>query len=91
MPAPPDDEESTPPVPARRIGHPDNRQLLAVVGNFRLEAQEHTRGLQRIYDTLVGLTEPAPVVFGPQLLDEMERHHAKNGANIAALAALVTR
>jgi hypothetical protein len=85
----PDDEESSP--PARRIGHPSNRKLLTVVGNFRLEAQEHTRGLQRLYDTLVGLAEPAPAVFSPQLLDEMERHHARTGENITALAALVTR
>ena len=85
----PDDEESTP--PARRIGHPSNRKLLTAVGNFRLEAQEHTRGLQRLYDTLLGLTEPAPAVFAPQLLDEMHRHNAKTGENILTLAALVTR
>jgi hypothetical protein len=84
-----DDEESTP--PASSIRHLGNKALLAVVGNFRLEAQAHTRGLDRLYTTLRDLDAPAPPVFAPQLLDEMERHHAVTGENIAALAALVTR
>jgi hypothetical protein len=84
-----DDEESTPPVSS--VGHPDNLPLLTVVGNFRLEAQAHTRGLRRIYETLRALHTPAPLVLAPQLLEEMERHHGRTSDNIAALAALVTR
>jgi hypothetical protein len=84
-----EDEESTPPITS--IRHAGNKALLAVVGNFRLEAREHTRGLDRIYTTLRDLDGPAPAVTAPQLLDEMERHHAATGENIAALAALVTR
>jgi hypothetical protein len=84
-----DEEESTPPVPS--IRHAANKALLAVVGDFRLEAQAHTEGLKRLYVILRDLDVPAPAVFGPQLLEEMERHHAQTGQNIAALAALVTR
>ncbi len=84
-----DEEESTPPVPS--IGHPGNLPLLRAVGNFRLEARAHTQGLRRIYETLRALRQPAPPVLAPQLLEEMERHHAQTGDNITALAALVTR
>jgi hypothetical protein len=84
-----DEEESTLPVPS--IRNLMNKALLAVVGDFRLEAQAHTQGLKRIYTTLRDMTEPAPAVFAPQLLEEMERHHEVTGENIAALAALVTR
>lgn len=82
-----DDEDSSPPV--RPLGHPANKELLAIISDIRLEAREHSRGLARLYDELRALPAPAPKHWTSRLVEELERHHTQDGIKIAALATQV--
>lgn len=78
------DEDSTPPVPSAIIGHIDNRSLLAVLGNIVIEQQQHGDTLKGLYNELRALAVPAPKAWAFRLLDELDRHHQKDAANIYA-------
>lgn len=81
-----DDDET--PEPAS-FGHPDNRPFLAVLGNFVLEAQEHNRRIDGLYQELRVLDRPAGKLYEEKVLGELERHHHADGEHLAAMTSVV--
>lgn len=73
------------PVP---VGHAGNRELLAVIGNLRIEAQQHGRQLGALYDAVRAMNHDAPKFVGQSLLHEYRRHEQKTAENLAELALL---
>lgn len=78
------DDELTPTV-GIVIGHPQNREILSFLANNVLELQEHTRIVTQLYMMLRDLETPITPKMRGQLVDEYERHHTADSANLAAL------
>lgn len=70
------------------IGHQGNRELLTVLGNYRLEAKEHSRKLDTLYEGIISIQWPAPPRWISDLQEELERHHDKDGENLTQLKLL---
>lgn len=71
------------------IGHPDNREVLAFLGNDVLELKEHTRVIQTLYEAMRGFHFPIGLRMQAQIVEEYERHHEANTVNLALLKSVV--
>jgi hypothetical protein len=78
-------EESEPDIV---ISHPANMPLLRVVANILVEAKEHSRRLEGIYDTLRTLQTVAPPRVAADLLDAYEQHHAATVEHLVEIKEL---
>lgn len=83
-----DDETPTEGVP---IGHPDNREALAFLGNDVIELREHTRVIQTLYEAIRAIQFPIGVHMASQLIGEYERHHAANAQNLVTLRSIAAK
>lgn len=83
-------EDDTPTLTDPPIGHPANREMLATIGNYVLEAQAHGTKLQSLYEELRGAIRPVSVLWGERLLTEEQRHHAVNETNLRDLEHVVS-
>jgi len=85
-----DKSDDTTPPSGTPIGHQNNRELLTVLGNIRLEAKEHSRKLDTLYEAIISIQWPAPPRWISDLHDELDRHHKEYGESIANLKPLTT-
>lgn len=73
------------------IGCRTNRVLLSVLGDYRLEAQEHSKKLELLYDVIRTLPVPAPARWVADLQEELSRHHEKDGNNLTRLNDIISQ
>jgi hypothetical protein len=73
------------------VGHPANREVLKIIGNLRIEARHHSVQLNELYVLLRASAVPAPEHWAQELVDELDRHHQADGAQIEQLRATVGR
>lgn len=71
------------------VGHLENRPILKIIGNLRIEAKHHTEKLDALYKTLRASAVPAPQHWAQELLAELDRHHTADGEQIEELRAAV--
>ena len=73
------------PAPERIIQNPMNRELVTILGNLVVEAKQHHLGLHSLYLMARDWAGVVPRQWGTQLLDEEERHIARETEHVTGL------
>lgn len=81
------DDDATPTI-GTPMGNRDNYPLLQVLGNYCLEAKEHSMRIESLYAGIRQLPDPAAPRWIADLQTEMERHHEHDGDNLEKLKLL---
>ncbi len=82
-------DDSRTPQPINAVRTPANRELVVAIGNLHLEAHQHAIGLKSIYEAIRDWDGTAPKSWGMQLVEEMDRHIARQQLNTGALKSVV--
>jgi len=85
------DNDDTPTLVGPSIGHSANREMLAIIGNYSLEAKAHGDKLQGLYESLRMFERPVAGAWGERLLEEQTRHHNADAGNLRQLEQVVGR
>lgn len=83
-------DDTTPTLASASIGHIANRELLAIVSNFVIEARINGDRLESIYQEIRALRQPMPVGIPAKLLGEQRRSHSAAATHIAQLETWTT-
>jgi hypothetical protein len=84
-----DDEDRTPTVTS--IGDPRNREMLAILSNYVLEAKEHFRRLEDLYADLRQLPYMAHNIWAVKVLEIFEKHQDASAGNLKDLRDYVRK
>jgi len=84
-------DDDTPTLVGPPIGHSANREMLAIIGNYTLEAKAHGDKLQGLFENLRMFERPVASAWGERLLEEQARHHNANAGNLQQLEQVVGR
>lgn len=76
------------PVPTK-LGHEGNLPLARALGNYVLEARQHTIWVRKFYEEVLALNVPASAVLEEKILGEFERHHAADADNLVSMKSVV--